>query len=315
MYARGMTRPRALALLAASLLGACGSRSSLLGLGGDGRLAPDRARPDRGRDRGPTPGWTAIPPGTFLMGSPASEPCREQGNVKETQHAVTLNRGFELAASEVTQDQYRQATSHSPSKFAACGGSCPVEQVSWHQAAAYCNTLSLARGLAPCYSCSGTGADTLCTVASGLEGAAIYGCAGYRLPTEAEREYAYRAGTTTAFWSGPVSSCEKDAAADAIGWYAGNAAGTPHPVQGLKPNPWGLYDLPGNVWEWCHDGYQQDLGSAAVTDPVSSLSSSSRAIRGSSYFDKAGNLRAADRFGMPPATRQMNLGFRCARTL
>jgi formylglycine-generating enzyme required for sulfatase activity len=300
-------------LVAVGLLVGCGGRSSLLSPSGDGRvLDPDRGRPDRGPL---SPGWIAIPAGSYAMGSPVGEACREQGNVRETQHTVSLGRGFAMEETEVTQEAYRQVAGYSPASHASCGSTCPVEQVTWHEAAAYCNALSARNGLAACYQCSGSGADVSCTPASGHEGAKIYACDGYRLPTEAEWEYAYRAGTTTAFWNGPVSSCETDPVADAIGWYEANASGMTHPVRQKQANPWGLHDLPGNVWEWCHDGYLQDLGSAAVTDPVSSLLSSSRAIRGSSYIDKAGNLRASDRFGMPPGIRNINVGFRCVRGL
>ena len=144
----------------------------------------------------------------------------------------------------------------------------------------------------------------------------IYDCPGYRLPTEAEWEYAYRAGTTTAFYNGPITNCDgSDAKANAIGWYDANSGATTHPVGQKQANDWGLYDMAGNVWEWCHDWWQTSLGSSAVTDPVGS-GTDSRTARGGSCTFRAGALRAAERyFGFPPDFQFRTIGFRCARTL
>jgi formylglycine-generating enzyme required for sulfatase activity len=282
---------------------------------------PDTAPPDTGVV---VPGtWVTIPPAgtalpvTFSMGSPTSEPCR--GN-NEDQHPVTLTHQLEITAHEVTQGEFLALMGYNPAKFPSCGTDCPVEYVNWHEAAAYCNALSTKAGLASCYSCSGTAASVSCSEATSYTGQKVYDCPGYRLPTEAEWEYAYRAGSNSAFYpsagnNGTISSCAfSDANAGKIGWYHDNAGSTPHP-KGLKaPNAWGLYDMAGNVHEWCHDWYQANLGSSAVTDPWGSASGTGRLVRGGSWGYPAADLRAARRLWGTLTTRYDYLGFRCART-
>jgi len=162
--------------------------------------------------------------------------------------------------------------------------------------------------------------NVTCQEAAAYIGQKIYDCPGYRLPTEAEWEYAYRAGTTTAYYNGAndpsACSCSPvDTNANAIGWYCGNAGNTTHPVGQKQANAWGLYDMAGNVWEWCHDWFQSSLGSSAVTDPWGSPSGSYWVVRGSSWSRFAYFLRAARRASSTPPTHRLNdLGFRCSRT-
>ena len=264
-------------------------------------------------------GFCAVAPGCFWMGSPPTEHCREAMTAKETRHAVTLSRRFELGQFEVTQAQFKALLGADPSEDTACGADCPVDNVGWHQAAAYCNALSASKKLATCYQCSGSGVYTVCNGAAPYTQHKLYACPGYRLPTEAEWEYAYRAGSSTAFYSGPVldTTCiATDANAGAIGWYSGNANNKKHP-QGLKAaNKWGLYDMPGNVAEWCHERFAADLGAAAQTDPWGPAGGAQRVIRGGAWrLSPPGSLRAAYRWSSPPGDRGDYIGFRCARTL
>ena len=285
----------------------------------------DAGLPDAGanKDWGTVvPGtWTTIPGGTFQMGSPSSESCRVSD---ETQHHVTLTHKFEIQATEVTQGQFTSLMGYSPSFFSSCGTTCPVEQVSWHEAAAYANALSSQKGKASCYACTGSGTSVSCTEASAYTGQKVYDCPGYRLPTEAEWEFAYRSGTSTAFYNGGITSCTStDPNLDKIGWYWENSqvsnAGNPtgrgtHPVKGKMPNAWGLYDMAGNVWEWCHDWYGS-YPSSSVTDPVGTTGSY-RVNRGGSWYAWARNARAGNRYSFSrPGSSGNVLGFRLARSV
>jgi formylglycine-generating enzyme required for sulfatase activity len=282
------------------------------------------------------PSMCVVPRGCFFMGSPPTEPCRAS-DLRETRHEVTLTRPFEIGEREVTQEDFNANLGYNPSlnQTPPCP-TCPAENVSWHEAVAYCNTLSVAERLDECYvasrdtaACSATSEclpDWVCMKASQTKrctryavapkyaGPSIYSCPGYRLATEAEWEYAYRAGTTTPLYSGDVTHCdERDDNADRIAWY-GHQDGYSTPVGTRQANGWGLLDAAGNVAEWCHDSYVADLGAAAVSDPVFDPVAPARVIRGGSYFDWPRALRASSRGGFGASGAKGIIGFRCAIT-
>jgi formylglycine-generating enzyme required for sulfatase activity len=230
-------------------------------------------------------GYVAIPAGEFMMGSPSGEEGRSSD---EKQHRVRITRGFYLKATEVTQGEWEALMGSNPSYFKDCGKSCPVENVSWTDAVSYLNKLSDRERLPRCYD----GNDRFV----GLS------CKGYRLPTEAEWEYAARAGTTGARY-GDV---------DAVAWYDGNSGSTTHPVGQKRPNAWGLYDMLGNVWEWTNDWYG-DYPGGTVSDPVGPASGESRVNRGGNWGLDAQVGRAADRGGYAADVRDDLLGFRPLR--
>ena len=229
-------------------------------------------------------GYVRVTPGTFMMGSPDSEDGREDD---ESQHSVTITRPFCMNSTEVTQAEWQAVMGSNPSKFTSCGANCPVEQVSWEDAVAYANALSRREGLPECYAGS---------TFSGLS------CKGYRLPTEAEWEYAARAGTTGATYGN----------LDSVAWYDENSGSATHPVGQKQPNAWGLYDMLGNVWEWTGDWYRTYPGT--VTDPLGAGAGSYRVIRGGSWIGLARGARAAHRLYDTPGGRGYYLGFRLSRT-
>jgi formylglycine-generating enzyme required for sulfatase activity len=290
----------------------------VLGLAVVGCEDSEKAETDGGG--GDVPGkWVTVAKGAFSMGSPAAEPCRSSN---ETAHQVTLTHSFEIQSTEITQGQFEGLMGYNPSGFVSCGATCPVETVSWHEAAAYCNALSAQKGYAQCYSCTGSEASADCAEASDYAAEKVYACPGYRLPTEAEWEYAYRAGTATAYFNGAndgtlCTDCTKrDAVADRSAWYCANASSRTHPVGEKQVNILGLYDMGGNVAEWCHDWYQASLGADAVTDPwgADSDTGTQRVARGGSWNLYARDVRAARRDSSPPSIQGNIIGARCARS-
>ncbi len=285
--------------------------------------------------------WVQIPEGSFFMGSPVDEPCRATNlsTPYETRHLVHLTRKFEISITEVTQGEFQALMGYNPS-YNNCGPDCPVEQVSWHEAAAYCNVLSQLKSYGQCYTDQGSGqpCDMIepCVVPEVCiqgkcrqyiaaseylaPGLTIYNCPGFRLLTEAEWEYAYRAGTQTPYYNGDsvaalCTQCSSDSMASEIGWHCGNSSNTIHSVGLLPSNNWGLLDMAGNVYEWCHDYYQQNLGAAEVTDPVPGVESLSRIYRGGAYSSQPRMSRAAHRTGNVTWTKDIKVGFRCGRTI
>jgi len=261
-------------------------------------------------------GWVCVPAGSYTMGSPDDEPGRYDN---ETQHQVTLTCGFLMKATEVTQAEWQAVMGSNPSYCVSCGGTCPVERVSWNKVVAYCNALSSSEGLERCYQDSGGADYDAADAAARVPPAWPQGlaCLGYRLPTEAEWEYAARAGTQTAFYTGAITNagndCGDDPNLDLAGWYCGNAGGSIHPVGGKPANAWGLYDMLGNVWEWCWDWYGDYPG--AVSDPLGPPAGSYRVTRGGSRNDYAVYARAANRSGYGPNGVSYNLGFRPVRSI
>ncbi len=221
-----------------------------------------------------------VPPGRFFMGSADDETGRypDEG----PQRWVTLSKGYWLADAPCTQAEWQAVMGTEPSHFK--GPNLPVESVTWDDAQAFCERL---RGRFP-----------------GLAA---------RLPSEAEWEYACRAATTSAFNDG--SPCTeprgKDAALAKLGWFDKNSEGKTHEVRGLAPNKWGLYDMHGNVWEWCEDWFGECTTDDQV-DPTGAVSGVGRVLRGGSWDDRAGNCRSACRYGGRPDVRFLILGFRLA---
>ena len=249
--------------------------------------------------------YVRIEPGVFTMGSPVDELGR---GADETQHQVTITRAFLMKTTEVTQAEWQAVMGNNPSYFAAggggaaCGADCPVEQVSWNDAVDYVNRLSDAEGLARCYVAN--------RAFAGL------GCLGYRLPTEAEWEYAARAGTQTAYHTGmnTQTGCNDDPNLNLAGWYCGNAANTTHPVGQKQVNAWGLYDMHGNVWEWVQDWYAAYPAGAAV-DPVGPAADANPSLRGGAWYGNAPNARSANRNISYLGSVSGSIGFRPARSL
>ncbi len=221
-------------------------------------------------------GFVWIEPGNFVSGSPLSEANR---NIGEVQHTVILTEGFWLSDHEVTQGEYQAVMGITPAYFTG-NLSRPVEQVSWDDAVLYCQKLTERERSA----------------------GRITAQQAYRLPTEAEWEYAARARTT-----GP-----RYGDLDAIAWWDGNSGGQTRPVKQKAANAWGLYDMMGNVWEWCSDWYGEYPTFFVVTDPLGPASGSGRVFRGGSWRHDAVNARSAIRGGYDPGYRLNDLGFRPA---
>lgn len=238
------------------------------------------------------PNLVLIPKGSFQMGSPTAESGRGSN---EVQHSVTLTTDFWMAESEVTQRQYRNLMGSSPSYFK--GDDLPVEQVSWLDAVAYCNAVSVKEKLVPCYQINGT------TVGWG-DGVK---CTGYRLPTEAEWEYAANPVTP------PRTVYAGSDTADGVAWHSGNSGNTPHAVKTKSANGRGLYDLSGNVWEWVWDLYQSNYEALPATDPLGPSTGVLRVFRGGSWDYTASNARVAWR-DITPTGRYNSLGFRIVRS-
>ncbi len=234
-------------------------------------------------------GMVLVPAGTYMMGS-------NNGDSDEKPvHQVTISKAYYMGKYEVTQAEWVKIMGHNPSNWK--GDTLPVESVSWNEAVEYCNKRSLAEGLMPCYSSNGS--TIYCNFSAN----------GYRLPTEAEWEWAARGGGKDLLhydYSGSNN-------VGTVAWYTDNSGGRTHPVGQKQGNSLGLYDMSGNVWEWCWDWYGGYSGSNQ-TDPAGAASGTSRVIRGGSWRYSAANVRSVGRDFNTPGYRYNFLGFRVARS-
>ncbi|MCP4545964.1 MAG: formylglycine-generating enzyme family protein [bacterium] len=302
-----------------------------------------RVQADDGQSSPPPGTFVLIPAGSFTMGSPLDELGRHPD---EQQHEVTLTRSFYVQTTEVTNQQYvamaQFAYDNDPPLVTATSSSLqdnqdgstqelldldsgyceisfsggvftvdsgkenhPVKGVTWYGSACYCDWMSLQADLPKAYDHSG---DWSCNAGD------PYNAEGYRLPTEAEWEYACRAGSITALANGEITvlTCGYDPVLAEIGWYCGNDEGWPSPVAQKIDNAWGLFDMHGNLYEWCNDWYRTYGGDE--TDPIGSGSGDYRMIRGGHWNDYALYCRSAERDVGIPSSIRSHIGFRPVRS-
>ena len=229
----------------------------------------------------------------FVMGcQPGDTRCNED---ELPPHVVTISRDFFLGTTEVTQGFYEYIVGENPSRFRHCGASCPVENVSFFDVVHFLNTLSDREKLPRCY--RGSPPDVQFV---GME------CLGYRLPSEAEWEYAARASESFLLAGGNEP--------DEVAWHKGNAQERTHPVGQKRPNSFGLYDMSGNVLEWCTDWYWE-YTTENKTDPIHHIQTESKVGRGGSWFEDAMQSRISERYYEDPKFQYDLLGFRIAQTI
>ncbi|MBP8979641.1 MAG: formylglycine-generating enzyme family protein [Syntrophobacterales bacterium] len=228
--------------------------------------------------------FVLIPAGSYMMGSPPGE---REGDRRERYHRATITMPFYLQTTEVTQEQWEAVMGYNPSFFKDCGGSCPVEQVSWQEVQEFIRRLNR-----------------------------LENSDKYRLPTEAEWEYAARAGTTTVFNTGPcllTDQANYNGDFPLAGCPRGEYRARPMPAASFPPNQWGLYDMHGNVSEWVQDG-NGSYPAGEATDYRGADQGSTRVFRGGDWSHDAWSCRSAGRFAGHPAGGDNYLGLRLLRT-
>ena len=279
-------------LCALAVLAGCERNGGAAPSADSGHTGQGSQPPEAAGARQPGTGTTTmvlIPGGTFIMGDP--------DEVDAFFHEVVVS-SFLMDKQLVTQEQFEKLMGANPSRWK--GNRNPVEQVRWSDAVKYCNRRSEVEGLKPCYD--------LETLRCNFE------ANGYRLPTEAEWECACRAGTTTAYFFGDSPARLSDYA-----WFDKNAGGHPRPVGQKRPNPWGLEDIVGNVWEWCHDYYEVDYYTTGPRDnPHGPDQGANKVLRGGAWRFSAENCRSGYRYNEDPGQADVCFGydiygFRCVR--
>ncbi len=294
----------------------------------DGAM-PDASTSDGGSENCPmdTLEMKTIEPGTFTMGSPEGELGREDEiglTGDEIQHQVTLTHRYEIGVYEITREQFVAFMGYNPSTMQPECMDCPVDELRWSEAAAFTNAVSACANLEPCYDCSQDGeGEWQCT----FSGTSPYDCEGYRLPTEAEWEYAARAGVQAAYTNGgnlvnvedewdldgnvPL---DNNTLLDDICWFRGNSSYELHPVGTKPPNAWGLYNVIGNAEEWCHD-FVAPYTADSVTDPWGPATGNDRICRGGNYQSSPAYHRLAYRLWYDDTLHIIGATVRLARTL
>lgn len=272
-----------------------------------------------------------IPAGSFAMGSPTTEAGR---GTDEVQFSATLTQDFLLSTTEITQEAYESIHgtiwSESQTPMMGISETNPVYYVSWHMAASFANALTLLHNqthntaLTTCYICQRGNPSATCSPVSNP-----YQCTGYRLPTEVEWEYASRSSSIASFWtqtgdedipSSNVGDCSSwnfaggETLEDYAWFCSNNFADETQPVAEKTPNDFGLYDMHGNVAEWCHDWYQYYYPIGPLDDPVQLITTSDRVLRGGDWTDNPEDMRSGARSSAVPAYRFPTIGFRLARS-
>lgn len=273
--------------------------------------------------------FVPIPIETFTMGSPEDQNGRQPHpesdqsvESDEPQFQVTLTNPYHLSTTEVTRGMFFTYIDDDELGSANClEDTCPIQFITWHMAAHFTNMLSDSQELEQCYSCTGEGRDVECE--SNFDGGQIYQCAGFRLPSEIEWEFAARSGTESAIWtpnggaelpSGIEFECDDHTLSDGtdlstVAWFCGSTDQA-MPVAQLLPNDYGLYDMSGNVWEWVHDGCG-GYPTEAVINYVSAPNGE-HSLRGGRWGNEPYALRAAQRIHAEADFWDGNYGFRVA---